>query len=116
MNRREFLDILAKSAVATSLSGCGNLRQASQNDLYQLTPFGNARLIHMTDTHAQLLPIYFREPNVNLGFGDALNRPPHLVGNALLEYAGIEPGTEYVHKNSFVVKAEIGKSAATNDH
>ena len=66
-------------------------------DLYAAKPFGQARLMHFTDCHAQLLPVHFREPNVNLGFGDALNRPPHLVGDALLDYAGIRPGSEFAH-------------------
>jgi sulfur-oxidizing protein SoxB len=65
--------------------------------MYAAEPFGQARLLHFTDCHAQLLPIHFREPNVNLGLGDAYGRPPHLVGSALLEYAGIQPGTALAH-------------------
>ena len=47
---------------------------------------GNARILHITDVHGQLLPVYFREPNVNLGVGDAFGRPPHVVGKGLLKH------------------------------
>ncbi|MGZ5584484.1 MAG: thiosulfohydrolase SoxB, partial [Usitatibacter sp.] len=54
-------------------------------EIYELPRFGNVSLLHMTDCHAQLLPVYFREPNVNLGMGAAAGRPPHLVGEPLLK-------------------------------
>lgn len=60
---------------------------------YDLPKFGNVHLLHFTDCHAQLLPIYFREPSVNLGVGDQANRPPHLVGDAFLKAYGLRPGT-----------------------
>lgn len=97
MDRREFLRLLAIAGVASGAAGCAARGRSGELDLYAVRPFGEARLLHFTDCHAQLLPVYFREPNVNLGFGDALNRPPHLVGDALLEYAGIAPGTEFAH-------------------
>jgi sulfur-oxidizing protein SoxB len=59
--------------------------------------FGNVHLLHFTDCHGQLLPTYFREPNVNLGLGDAAGRPPHLVSEAFLRYFGIAPGTRDAH-------------------
>ncbi len=81
MNRREFLQLLAAAGA------CGMLPNASagRSDLYQFDNFGDVRLLHITDTHAQLNPIYFREPHVNLGFADAFGRAPHLVGKALLD-------------------------------
>ena len=54
--------------------------------------FGNARILHITDTHAQLQPVYFREPSVNLGIGEMQGRPPHLVGRAFLDHFGIRSG------------------------
>ena len=54
---------------------------------------GNARILHITDVHGQLLPVYFREPNVNLGVGDAYGRPPHVVGKGLLKHMGLEENT-----------------------
>ena len=62
-------------------------------ELYDVPPFGNVSLLHITDVHAQLLPIHFREPNVNIGDG----HPPHLVGDALLRHYGIAPGTAQAH-------------------
>jgi len=88
MNRREFLKLLSKASVAASLAGCSNLRTATDSNLYQLRPYGQARLLHFTDTHAQLKPVYFREPNVNLGLGIAKGKFPHLVGQNLLNALG----------------------------
>ncbi|MFT5209765.1 MAG: sulfur-oxidizing protein SoxB [Flavobacterium sp.] len=85
LNRREFLNILAKTCLAASVSGCANLRPVKENALYDVVPFGEARILHITDTHAQLNPIYFREPNVNLGIGAANGRFPHRVGKNLLD-------------------------------
>src|SRR5205823_13308002 len=58
---------------------------------YDIERFGNARILHLTDTHAQLNPVYFREPSVNIGIGEMAGRPPHLVGRAFLERFGIRP-------------------------
>ena len=92
MKRREFLHMLAIAAAATSLPGCAARRAGSETALYDVPVFGNARLLHITDVHAQLLPLYFREPSVNLGIGEAYGRAPHLVGEALLEYAALPAG------------------------
>jgi sulfur-oxidizing protein SoxB len=72
------------------------------SDLYEVPKFGNVSLLHITDSHAQLNPIYFREPNVNLGLGSAYNQPPHLVGNKLLEHFGIGPGTIEAHAFTYL--------------
>jgi sulfur-oxidizing protein SoxB len=66
----------------------------AQHGLYDLPTFGNVSLLHMTDCHAQLLPIHFREPNVNLGVGAMQGQLPHLVGEALLKATGLRPGSE----------------------
>ena len=85
MNRREFLGVLAKTWVAATVSGCTTLRPARQGDIYNLAPFGQSRILHITDTHAQLNPVYFREPNVNLGLAAARGKIPHRVGRNLLD-------------------------------
>ncbi len=85
MKRREFLDVLLKASVAASLGGCASSRAAGGTELYQLDARGDARLLHITDTQAQLKPVYFREPNINLGIGSAKGEWPHLVGNHLLD-------------------------------
>src|SRR5210317_2215952 len=93
MNRREFLDLLMRSSAALGAAGMGlgmtsRAWASSASDLYKLPSFGSARLLHITDTHAQLNPIYFREPNVNLGFGGTYGRWPHKVGKSLLAELG----------------------------
>lgn len=88
LSRREFLSVMAAASAAGMLPHHGT--QAGE-DLYDLPVFGDARILHFTDCHAQLLPVYFREPSVNLGLGTALGRPPHLVGQALLDHFGVAP-------------------------
>lgn len=77
-------------------------RAQAQGDLYDFGRFGNVRLLHMTDTHAQLRPVHFREPSVNLGIGAAAGRPPHLVGQAFLDHFGIGPGTARAHAMTYL--------------
>ena len=79
------------------LHGCNNAQSAAKADgftlpdnYYDLPMRGDARILHTTDWHGQLLPVYFREPNVNLGVGDAYGRPPHLVGKKLLAAMGLK--------------------------
>ena len=94
MNRREFLHVLATAATAGfALDARAADAKRDAEAFYALPRFGNVHLLHFTDCHAQLLPTYFREPNVNLGVGVAKGRPPHLVGEALLKRFGIKPGT-----------------------
>jgi sulfur-oxidizing protein SoxB len=102
MDRREFLRLLAIAGIASGPAACAVGRRETKADLYDAPPFGQARLLHFTDCHAQLLPVYFREPNVNLGIGDAAGRPPHLVGEALLAHAGVAPGTRFAHALSYL--------------
>jgi sulfur-oxidizing protein SoxB len=65
-------------------------------DYYKLKPFGNARILHMTDSHAQLVPVYFREPSVNIGLYGNEGKPPHIVGKNFLDYYKINnPRLEY---------------------
>jgi sulfur-oxidizing protein SoxB len=90
MERREFLRMLAMASAAMSSTACRSTGSPTPAaGLYEAPRFGQARLLHFTDCHAQLLPIYFREPHVNIGLGESLGRPPHLVGDALLRYAGL---------------------------
>jgi sulfur-oxidizing protein SoxB len=67
------------------------------SEMYDIPKFGNVSFLHYTDCHAQLKPIYFREPNVNIGVGDMKGKPPVLVGNELLEWFDIKPGTPMAH-------------------
>jgi sulfur-oxidizing protein SoxB len=109
MHRREFHKLLGLGAAA-GLSLPSLLRaQPSSGDAYHLPRFGNVHLMHMTDVHAQLLPVHYREPSVNIGVHDARNRPPHLVGEALLKHFDIAPGSQAAHALShldYVAAAE----------
>ena len=97
MHRREFHKLLGLGAAA-GLSLPSLLHaQPQSGDAYHLPRFGNVHLIHMTDVHAQLLPVHYREPSVNIGVHDARNRPPHLVGEALLNHVDIAPGSQAAH-------------------
>src|SRR5262245_9896282 len=100
MQRREFLQVLAAGAAA-GLPLAARDVLAQQPDaarrLYDVPRFGNVHLLHFTDCHAQLKPIYFREPSVNLGIADAAGKPPHLVGEKLLKHFGIAPRSIQAH-------------------
>src|SRR5438270_7045262 len=89
IRRRDLLAVAAAAALSPALPWIA--RSADNPGVYDLQCFGNARILHMTDTHAQLLPVYFREPSVNLGIGAMAGKPPHLVGRAFLERFGIKP-------------------------
>ena len=109
MDRREFLRLLAIAGIASGPAACAVNGRNGSGDLYSAAPFGQVRLMHFTDCHAQLLPVYFREPNVNLGVGDALNRPPHLVGQALLDHAGVPPDSQFAHALSYFDFADAAR-------
>jgi len=91
MNRRRFLQTLALSPAA--LYGCS----AASRDYYRQPEFGEITILHLTDCHAQLLPMYYREPAVNLGVGDGKNAPPHLSGEQFLRRFGIRPNSREAH-------------------
>jgi sulfur-oxidizing protein SoxB len=99
LSRREFMQIMAVAAAQGLPLAPGKAMAAARSgELYDLgKAAANVTLMHITDCHAQLLPVYFREPDVNIGVGDARGRPPHLVGEALLKHFGIKPGTREAH-------------------
>ena len=86
LSKRDFLQVMASaSAAGMSLGRYADADAATaEKGLYELPAFGNVSLLHMTDCHAQLKPIHFREPSVNLGFGSMRGQLPHLVGEHLL--------------------------------
>ena len=87
INRREFVQALAVAG-ASGLLPAG---LSAGTNIYDIPAFGQVRLLHITDVHAQLNPTYFREPHINIGIGDSLGRPPHIVGEAFLKHFGISP-------------------------
>ncbi|MEY2660116.1 MAG: thiosulfohydrolase SoxB [Limnohabitans sp.] len=99
LNKREFLQVLGAGAV----SGMG-LSAWAQADasragqaMYDIPAFGNVSLLHMTDCHAQLLPVFFREPSINMGIGSMRGQLPHLVGEHLLRFAKVPANTPMAH-------------------
>jgi len=104
LSKRDFLQVLGAASVAGM--GLGRYADAdaatAQAGLYDLAPFGNVSLLHMTDCHAQLKPIYFREPSVNIGIGSMQGQLPHLVGEQLLKRAGVPAGTALAHAYTYL--------------
>ncbi len=107
LNRREFLQVLA-AAGAAGLP-LGRAGAESSEGLYDVPAFGNVSLLHFTDCHGQLLPVWFREPSINLGIADMYGDPPHLVGHKLLAYYGIKPGSPLAHAYTHLDFAELGR-------
>jgi sulfur-oxidizing protein SoxB len=107
IRRRDFLKGTGALAVSAGLPRFA--RGADTAGIYDLERFGNARILHITDTHAQLNPVYFREPSVNVGVGERAGQPPHLVGRAFLDRFGIRPDSAEAYAFTCV---EFEKSAA----
>ncbi|MDI3489038.1 MAG: S-sulfosulfanyl-L-cysteine sulfohydrolase [Thauera sp.] len=111
MNRREFMQMLAVAAAGgmTLHSSFARAEKAAEA-LYDMPKFGNVSLLHMTDCHAQLLPIYFREPNVNLGVGGMVGNAPHIVGERFLKHFGIKPGSIEAHAFTYLDFVEAART------
>ena len=108
MNRREFSSVLTAAAVAGfPLSRDANAQEAALN--YNVPKSGNVHLLHITDCHAQLLPIYFREPSANIGIGAMRGKVPHLAGEHLLKFAAIAAGSPLAHAHTYL---DFERSAA----
>lgn len=95
LSRRDVLQVaLAAAAMAGLPAGARSQgRAVRQDDLLQFRAKGQVTLLHMADCHAQLKPIYYREPSINLGVGEANGLPPHLTDSALLDRFGIAAGS-----------------------
>jgi S-sulfosulfanyl-L-cysteine sulfohydrolase len=100
-SRREFLR--AAMAAAALMGGGRDLRaqavrqRITESDLLRFSAKGQVTILHMADCHGQLMPVYFREPFVNLGVGDARGLPPHITGASFLAHFGIEPGSHLAY-------------------
>ena len=99
ISRRDFLQTsMAASAIlgASSYGNWGRLaaqQSLTQDQLLQFDTFGNVSLIHVTDIHAQLKPLYFREPSINIGVGDNRGKVPHVTGADFRKLYGVEDGS-----------------------
>ena len=106
MRRRDVLKVLTAAAISGVVPHGINRAAAAGDDLYDIGRFGNARVLHMTDSHAQLLPVHFREPSVNLGIAGMAGKPPHLVGKAFLKHFGVAPNTRAAYAFTYLDFAE----------
>ena len=103
LSKREFLQVLGAASVAGMALGRHEQADATtaEQALYDLPPLGRGAgfvsFLHMTDCHAQLMPLHFREPSVNLGLGTMQGQMPHLVGEHLLKAAGVPAGSALAH-------------------
>ena len=92
ISRRDFLQASVAASAIYGASGVGNwsrlaAQQAlSQDQLLEFDPLGNVTLIHITDIHAQLKPVWFREPEINLGMGAVTGLPPPVPGQDFLRF------------------------------
>ena len=104
LNQREFLQVLGAGTMAGM--GLGTWADAdaatAAQGLYDIPPFGNVSFLHMTDCHAQLLPIHFREPSINMGIGSMNGQLPHLVGEHLLKFAKVRAGSAEAHALTYL--------------
>jgi len=118
-DRRDFLKVLgagsATGAAAVSfpaLFGPSGVARAAE-DIYNVPMQGSARILHVTDVHGQLFPVWFREPNVNLGMGPAFGKLPHVVGQKLLDKMGLKAGTREAYAYTYLefekARKEFGK-------
>mgnify|MGYP006279997735 CR=1 FL=1 len=104
LSKREFLQVMTAAGVAGM--ALGRYAQAdaatAAEQMYEVPHFGQVSLLHMTDCHAQLLPIHFREPSINLGIGGMRGQLPHLVGEHLLKAAGVPAGSAQAHALTYL--------------
>ena len=118
-SRRDFLQVGMATSAIYGASGFGSFsklsaqQKISQDDLLRFDTYGNVSLIHITDIHAQLKPIYFREPEINLGVGSALGQVPHITGANFRKMYGIDDGSPshyaLTHNDFSALASEYGR-------
>ncbi|MEO1205966.1 MAG: thiosulfohydrolase SoxB [Pseudomonadota bacterium] len=117
ITRRDFLQAAVATGAIVSGAGAGTWtalaaqqKLMSQEDLLSFPTQGNVTLVHLTDIHAQLKPIFFREPSINIGVGEAAGLPPHISGEAFLKAYDIEPESPDAYALSSVDFAALAES------
>lgn len=116
ISRREFLQASVAASAIVGASGIGNWgrlaaqQTLSQDQLLQFDTFGNVSLIHVTDIHAQLKPIWFREPEWNIGVGPVKGLPPHVVGQDFLKMFNITPGSADAYALTYEDFTALGRT------
>ena len=92
ITRREMLQVSAATAALTvgaPLTRAFAQQRLTEHELLKFDALGNVTLLHVADIHGQLMPVYFREPSVNIGVGEVRGQPPHLTGGDFLKRFGI---------------------------
>ncbi|ACF03447.1 5'-Nucleotidase domain protein [Rhodopseudomonas palustris TIE-1] len=116
ISRREFLQATAAASALTIAGGLGPIgrvaaqQRLTQGDILKFDPLGTVTLLHITDTHAQLVPLHFREPSVNLGVGEVKGKPPHLTDEEFRKYFHIATGSP----DAFALTADDFTALARN--
>ncbi|MBW6419415.1 thiosulfohydrolase SoxB [Celeribacter sp. PS-C1] len=116
ISRRDFLQVSMAASAMVGASGFGNwarlaAQQAlTQDQLLEFDTFGNVSLIHVTDIHAQLKPIYFREPEINIGVGGNKGAVPHVTGAEFRKLYGIEDNSPSAYALSYNDFSALGKA------
>jgi len=93
ITRRDFIQAAAIIAGSAILPPAALAKRLTLENILRFEAKGNLTILHTTDTHAQLVPIHYREPSANIGVGENLAKPPHLTGKDFLAHYGIKPGT-----------------------
>ena len=121
LSRREFMQMLAVASASGISLGTAQAETGTQTvapsikpnmasaDMYEVPKFGNVHILHMTDCHAQLRPVYFREPSVNLGVASMKGQVPHLVGEKFLKHFGVKANTPEAHAFTFLNFSEAAQ-------
>jgi len=114
LDRRQFLQVAAATAMVTGTSGgfskLAAQQSLSQDDLLDFKSMGQVTLLNFTDCHAQLNPIYFREPSINIGVGPSTGLPPHITGKDMLSKFGLKSGSPEAYAFSSTDFQALAKS------
>jgi sulfur-oxidizing protein SoxB len=102
VNRRDFLEALAAAAAAGLPLVSPRALAADGDAFYDLPRQGSVSLLHFTDCHAQLKPVYFREPSVNIGIASQRGYPHHRVGEEFLKAYGMKRGSREAYAFTYL--------------
>jgi S-sulfosulfanyl-L-cysteine sulfohydrolase len=108
-SRRSVLRALAAASALGFPAARLLAAQGAGADPYEVPDYGNVTLLHITDTHAQLNPVWWREPDTNIGVGAEEGRPPHLAGRHAARYYGVAPGSAAAYALDCLDFAELAR-------
>jgi sulfur-oxidizing protein SoxB len=114
ITRRDLLTAGSAAALLTGL-GAGRLGRAAaqgrltSDDLLTFDAVGQVTLIHLTDIHAQLVPVHYREPSINIGVGESKGMVPHIVGDEFQKLFKLAPKSADAYALTHSDFAELAK-------